>query len=244
MLSETSQEDFGFEATRADPDVHWRPACHDGFKHCEHIFVCVDDLLILSKQPMDWTKKLGASYDLKEDSVGPPDTHLGAQIGKTQPPNGFTAWHMEADKYVKNAIEVVQKLLDEDGNGPQIKQAKTPFPSSYKPELDVTEELDDAMISRFQQLIGILRWAEELGRVDMHLKVSVLSQCLASLRQGHLETAYHLFAYLKAHPQVKLVFDPTEPHVDESRFQKGLTTPLLQAFQMHNQDNPLKYPAR
>ena len=60
----------------------------------------------------------------------------------------------------------------------------------------------------------------ELGRVDMYLEVSVLSQYLASPRQGHLETAYHLFAYLKAHPQVKLVFDPTEPFVDEGRFQK------------------------
>ena len=127
---------------------------------------------------------------------------------------------MEADKYVNNAIEVVQKLLDEDGNGPQIKQAKMPHPSRCKPELDVIEELDDAMIFWFQQLIGILRGAVELGWVDMCLEVSVLLQYLASPRQGHLETAYHLFAYLNAHPQVKLVFDPMEPYVDESRFQK------------------------
>ena len=111
---------------------------------------------------------------------------------------------------------VVQKLLDEDGNGPQIKQAKTPFPSSYKPELDVTEELDDAMISRFQQLIGILRWAMELGCMDVCLKLSVLSQHFASPRQGHLENAHHLFACLKAYPQVKSVFDLTEPCIDES----------------------------
>ena len=60
----------------------------------------------------------------------------------------------------------------------------------------------------------------ELGRVDMYLEVSVLSQYLASPRQGHLKTAYHLFAYLKAHPQVKFVFDPTEPHVNERPFEK------------------------
>ena len=78
---------------------------------------------------MNWTKKLGAIYDLKEESVSPPDPYLEAQIGKTQPPNGFMVWHMEADECVKNVIEVVQKPLDEDGNGPQIKQAKTPYPS-------------------------------------------------------------------------------------------------------------------
>ena len=106
---------------------------------------------------------MGAIYNLKEESVGLPDTHLRAQIGKTQLPNGFTAWRMETDKCVKNVIEVVQKPLDEDGDGLQIKQAKTPYPSGYNPELDVTEELDNAMISWFQQLIGIPRWAMELG---------------------------------------------------------------------------------
>ena len=115
MLSKTLQEVFGFEATRADRDVHWRPACHDGSEHHECVFVCFDDLLILSKEPMNWTKKLDAIHNLKEDSVGPPDAHIGAQIGKTQLPNQFTAWHMEADECVKNAIEAVQKPLDEDG---------------------------------------------------------------------------------------------------------------------------------
>ena len=148
-LSKTLQEDFSFDATRADLNVYWRPACHNGFECHKSVFVCVDDLLILSKEPMNWIKKLGAIYNLKEDSVSPPDTYLGAQIGKTQLPLGFTAWHMEANKCVKNATEVVQKLLDKDGNRSQIKQAKMPHPTRHKPELDVTEELDDAMISQF-----------------------------------------------------------------------------------------------
>ena len=152
--------------------------------------------------------------------MGPPDTCLGAQIGKTQLPNGFSAWHTEADECVKNGIKVVQKPLDDDSNGLQTEQAKTPHPSGHKPELDVNEKLDDAIISRFQQLIGILRWAMELGHVEMHLKVLVSSQYLASPRQGHLKMACHVFACLKAHPQVKLVFDPTEPYIDESWFQK------------------------
>ena len=66
MLSKTLQEDFGFEATRADLDVHRRPPCHDGFEHCECIFVCVDDLLIPLKKPMNWTKKLGNVHNLPD----------------------------------------------------------------------------------------------------------------------------------------------------------------------------------
>ena len=41
---------------------------------------------------------------------------------------------MAANKYVKNAIDVVQKLLDEEGNSLQIRSAKTPYPASYKTE--------------------------------------------------------------------------------------------------------------
>ena len=44
---------------------------------------------------------------------------------------------------MKNAVNVVQDLLDSDGNGLKINGAKTPFHSGYKPELDVTKEVDD-----------------------------------------------------------------------------------------------------
>ena len=40
--------------------------------------VCVNDLLILLKEPMHWIKESGAIHDLKEESVGPPDAYLGA----------------------------------------------------------------------------------------------------------------------------------------------------------------------
>ena len=100
MLSATIQDDLGFEPTRADPDVYRRPAEKDGFKYYEYIFVYVDDLLILSKEPMHWIKRLQAVYDLKDESIGPPELYLGAQIGRTQLPDGTMAWHMAADMSV------------------------------------------------------------------------------------------------------------------------------------------------
>ena len=220
MLSKTIVEDLKFESTRADPDVYRRAAIKDGFEYYECIFVYVDDILILSAEPQVWIDRLKAVYDLKEESIGPPKIYLGAQIGKTQLSNGYSAWHMAADKHVKNAIQVVQDLLNEDGHGLVLGKAKTPFPTNYKPELDVTNELNEAMLSRYRQLIGILRWAVELGRLDIYLEVSLLSQYLASPREGHLETAYHLFAYLKTHQDVKIVFDPSVPQCDEAAFPK------------------------
>ncbi len=46
-------------------------------------------------------------------------------------------------------------------------------------------------------MIGILRWASELGRLDIFIEVSQLSQHQALPRRGHLEAVYHINAYLK-----------------------------------------------
>ena len=60
VLSKTLQESFGFKNTRANPDAYWRPAYHDGFKHCECIFKYVDDLLIpLKNNELD--KEIGCN---------------------------------------------------------------------------------------------------------------------------------------------------------------------------------------
>jgi len=45
-------------------------------------------------------------------------------------------------------------------------------------------------------LIGILRWAIELGRVDILTEVSCLSQHLAEPREGHSVAVYKIFKYL------------------------------------------------
>jgi hypothetical protein len=79
-------------------------------------------------------------------------------------------------------------------------KAKTPFPSTtYHPEVDVTDECNAEYSSRYQNLIGVLRWAVELGRIDIYTEVALLSQHLALPRMGHLETVYHVFAYLNKH---------------------------------------------
>jgi hypothetical protein len=96
--------------------------------------------------------------------------------------------------------------------------AKTPFPSNYRPELDVTDELSLDLCSRYSQLIGVLRWMVELGRIDIYHEVLVLSQYLASPRVGHLETVYHIFAYLHKHDKWSIVFDPADPIINPTAF--------------------------
>ena len=87
-----------------------------------------------------------------------------------------------------------ERLFDEDGEGYVLKSnAKNPFPSGYRPELDVTDELGDELASRYLQLIGICRWAIELGQIDIFHEVSCLSQYQASPHIGHLEALFRVF---------------------------------------------------
>lgn len=67
------------------------------------------------------------------------------------------------------------------------------------------------MHNRFQQLMGVLRWSIELGRLDYYLEVSLLSQHLALPREGHLQAVYHLFGYISRHDRSRLVFDSSTP---------------------------------
>jgi hypothetical protein len=119
---------------------------------------------------------------------------------------------MGSKTYVKNAIRVVEALIMENDSEAKLKSTtRDPFPSGYKPKLDVTPELNDELGSRFLQLIGILRWAIELGRLDIFLKISQLSQHQALPRRGHLEVLYHIFAYLKKHQRRSNRIRPEDP---------------------------------
>ena len=119
-----------------------------------------------------------------------------------------------------NAVKTVESLLNEDGRGEVLKSnARNPLPTKYRPELDVTDELGPDMLSRYLQLIGILRWAIELGRVDIFFETSLLSQYQANPRIGHLEALYHIFAYLKNHQDMgRIAYDPKAPSIDEAVF--------------------------
>jgi hypothetical protein len=66
----------------------------------------------------------------------------------------------------------------------------------------------------------VLRWAVEIGRLDILLEVALLSTHLALPRQGHLEQVYHIFGDLKQSPRRRLYLDPDYPMISEERFTK------------------------
>ena len=74
-------------------------------------------------------------------------------------------------------------------------------------------------VSYNQLLIGILQWIEELGHVDICLEVSMMSSHLALPRKGHMEQVMQIFGYLKKYHSVELIFDPSNPTINEQVFE-------------------------
>ena len=71
-------------------------------------------------------------------------------------PDGGEVRGSSSRDYVKNAIIMVERLFGEDGEGYTLRNTvKVPFPTGYKQELDVIEELGPELASWYLQLIGI-----------------------------------------------------------------------------------------
>ena len=145
--------------------------------------------------------------------------YLGASIQKVETADGTKCWMMSAEKYVKDSVENVElKLANRNCRLPSC--CDTPVATTYHPSEVVTKEINSEGLQVYQDLIGILRWAVNIGRVDILLELSLLSSQLALLCVGHLQAIYRVFGYIKQVPKRKLYFDPRKPIMPEDRFQK------------------------
>lgn len=83
-------------------------------------------------------------------------------------------WAQSSDKYVRELVKNVEAFLEKKGRK-LPGRCVTPVNSGYKPELDATAELAVGGHRYYQEMIGVLRWAVKLGRLDILLEVSLLS---------------------------------------------------------------------
>ena len=135
------------------------------------------------------------TYDLEEGLVGAQTIYLGAEIKKYQVGNGKEHYSMSSTQYVKNGLKNVEQLLNDNGQQLRVTKmsGKQPLPRSYMPELEQSYELGTELMLQYLQLIRILRWAVELGRIDIFCEVAMMLQYSASPIIGHLEGLYHIF---------------------------------------------------
>jgi len=209
---------LGYVPSKADPDVYLRPAIKsDGFKYYEYVLCYVDDVLCISDNPMATMEGIQKKFKLKDDKIEPPDMYLGAGLTKMHNESNLECWAMSSDQYCAAAVANVTESLNKKGLRLPSK-CVTPLANGYRPEVDVTPELKADGLQYYQELIGVLRWAIEIGRLDILLEVSLMSAHLALPRQGHLEQLYHVFGYLKCHKKFRLMFDCDHPQISANRF--------------------------
>ena len=172
-------DEMVFVPTQANTDVYRRRTKKaNGEEYYKLLLIYVDNVLDFSHAPKLIMDNLALTYELKEGSVGEPTIHLGAKIKKYQVKSGKSLCSMPSTQYVKNKTRTVEGMLKEDGRTLRNTKAsgKQPLTSIYQLEMEQSEELNPELASWYLQLIGILRWAVELGRIDIFTETAIMSQ--------------------------------------------------------------------
>lgn len=216
-----AMEEMNFESCKADPDVWIRPGTRDdGTEYYQMVLLYTDDILAIMDDPEPFIRdELGKRFTIKEKSIGPPSQYLGNKVSQVTLESGAECWSFSSSQYIQNAVANVEEYLLKQGEN-ILPRVKSPWPSGYRPEVDVSPELTSHEASYYQSLIGILRWIVELGRADICMETSAMASMMASPREGHLQVLFRMFAFLKTKHNGVMVFDPTEPDVDVTQFQR------------------------
>lgn len=80
-------------------------------------------------------------------------------------------WGMSSQRYIEEAIRSLEVELQKTGQRLTDKP-NTPMAPGYRPELDTSPLLEGDQANYYMSLIGILRWAVELGRIDIYILMS------------------------------------------------------------------------
>ena len=137
--------------------------------------------MCISHDPKATMAGIQATFKLKDDKIEKPENYLGALIMQ-KVIGGRECWAMTSAQYVKAAIANVEAFLNASGQRLPSK-ATTPMQANYRPELDTSAELKLEGMRYYQELIGVLRWAIELGRIDIIMEVSMLYTHLVTQRR-------------------------------------------------------------
>ena len=82
------------------------------------------------------------------------------------------------------------------------------------PEADLSEELDQEGIKRYQSMISCLQWAVSLGRFYIQTATMTMSRFRVEPRQGHLDRLKRMYGYLKKFSSAAIHVRTTQPDLD------------------------------
>ena len=160
------------------------------------LLVYVDNVLSVSHDAEATMKGIQGTFKLKGDKIEVLTHYLGTQVSQ-KVMDSHDCWTMTSEQQIKAVIVNIEAKLDkEEQRLPS--RCLMPMKAGYHSEIDTSAELKTDGIQYFQELIGILQWACELGHIDIATEVSLLSSHLALPHIRYLQQVYHIFGYLKA----------------------------------------------
>jgi hypothetical protein len=180
-------DNLGYRPSYADPDVWLKAATKpDGFVYYEMVLVYVGDVMAISHVPGKTIEGILSGFKLKGGKAAPPDMYLGVSLELKTNSVGTKCWSISLEKYVAASVRNTEEKLAKEGQWLPSK-CPTPMSSDYHPSDNTTQELTADGVKLYQEYIGVLRSAVEIGRLDILLEVALLSSHLALPRRGHLE---------------------------------------------------------
>lgn len=123
-----------------------------------------------------------------------------------------TSAAFSAETYISNVLSKLAKSCGKD----DFKKSSMPFNDEYHPELDETELLLPDQISGYKSLLDSANWIITLGRFDIAYATNSLSRYSMPPRQGHMESMYKIFGYLRVLSKGKIIIDVGQPAIRET----------------------------
>ena len=192
---------IGFKPSHADPDL-WMKDCKT---HYEYVATWVDDVLVMSKEPLKVIQdfKEAGEYELK--GVGAPEYYLRGDLQQRKV-DDYTCYETHAKTYITRITDKIEKLMEWT-----LRSYMSPEDPNYAPELDETPLLGPEQHSQYRMIIGSLNWLVTLGRYDIYHAASTMARYGMAPREGHLNATKRILGYLRAYPKISIRYDARLP---------------------------------
>jgi hypothetical protein len=205
----TKLRTMGFMPSKADLDLWIRKTSEGTY---DYIASYVDDIIVISKDPMTLIDKFKETYALK--GVGTPEYYLGGNFHQVDDPELMklgikTA--LSATTYINNSVEKFERMFEGT-----IKESRFPMLEGLHPESDTSTLLNPTMATQYRAIIGSLNWVVILGRFDVMYATNTLARFSMAPRLGHLEATKRILGYLKKHPNYRILMNPNKIDLSEA----------------------------
>jgi hypothetical protein len=169
----------------------------------EYIASYVDDIIVVSKEPLQLIEKLQETYSLK--GIGTPEYYLGGNFNEVNDPELTDMGIKTAETYILNSVEKFERMFVGE-----LRTSRTPMAVLAHTETDDTAPLSQAMATHFRAIIGSLNWTVILGRFEVMYATNTLARFSMAPRLGHLEAAKRILGYLtvKKYPKHRILLNP------------------------------------